>query len=167
MGSKHVVIVVVVGCAALAGLVVANAVQKKLSQSTPAPAAASNRPIVELPPDYDEPLKVISLVNTAKGTAREQALAQFVGKCTPKAGWEGTVTSITSESGGRTALRMSYSSSRVIGGEYWVVAIVGKDHGAKQGQTLRVYGRIKDVVFQTGPGSVTQSVVLEDVKVIP
>jgi hypothetical protein len=77
------------------------------------------------------------------------------------------VEAITNESGGRVALRLRYLASTVIGGEYWVVAIVGPSHGAKLGQTLRVHGRIKDVLFLTGAATVTQSVVLEDVRVIP
>lgn len=164
MAAKHTFIVVAVTACAIAGLVAVNTIMQKIKQPTVAPVAASTGPIEFV--DFDEPIKAIAFVNGQKGPKRGLALAQVVGKYIAAPGWDGTITAVTNESGGRVALRLQYLSSMVIGGEYWVVAIVGKNHGVKAGDPVRVSGRIKDVVFKAGSASVTQSVILEDATVI-
>ncbi len=164
MATKHTVIVIAATAAAIAGLVAANTVMQKLKKPATAPVAASAGPKEFV--DFDEPIKALAFVNGQKGPKRDQALSYVVGKYVPEPGWDGTVTGITNESGGRVALRLQYLSSTVIGGEYWVVAIVGKNHGMKETDPVRVSGRIKDVLFKTGSATVTQSVILEDAQAV-
>ena len=160
MAAKHTAIVVAVTAALVGALVGANAMMQRSRKPSASSASASTGPITYT--EFDEPIKAITFVNGQKGPKRDRALAMVVGKHVPAPGWDATITAITSESGGRIALRMQYFSASVIGGEYWVVAIVGKNHGLKEGDPVKVSGRIKDVLMNTGPASVIQTVILED-----
>ena len=114
MAAKHTIIVVAVTAAAVGGLVAANAIMQRARKPAATPAAASAGPKEVV--DFDEPIKALAFVNGQKGPKRDQALAYVVGKYVPEPGWDGTITAITNESGGRVALRLQYLSSTVIGG---------------------------------------------------
>jgi hypothetical protein len=69
MSAKSTGIVLGVACCAIVGLAVAAAVKKQIDRGKATTVAAAAGPKIELPSDYDEPLKVITVVNKAKGGA--------------------------------------------------------------------------------------------------
>ena len=134
----------------------------------PAPVRASSSG----PPanaDYveDSPLGVLAAGGGAKNPVQAQAAKdELIGKWVPDAGWEGNVESITQERTG-PALRLQVLDPKIVGGSYWIIALVGDDHGVKVNETVRVQGKIKEVRSIVGPGpTITNRIVLEEARVV-
>ena len=160
-GGKVVAMIVV-------GLLAAGVLYQVMNKQQPAaaPRKSSGGP----PPDAefvtDPPLAIIGAASAGRTPAQQQASRdQFVGLWVPEPGWEGPVEEITNESSG-VALRLLCRAAGVVGGEYWIIAIVGDDHGCKKGDTVHVQGKIREVrTIMSGP-SVVHRIVLEDARVL-
>lgn len=81
--------------------------------------------------------------------------------------WEGECVNITDEKQG-PALRIEVRDSTVVGGSYFIIAIVGDNHGVTKGETVQVQGRISDVrtVVVPDAASVISRIVLDPAIVV-
>lgn len=94
-----------------------------------------------LPAEFDAETLIRSVVGQS-GAARDAAEAAVLGLWVPEPGWEGVVEQVTGEDGG-TALRIYNYTTGIIGGGYWIIAIVpGPAPDVTAGDTVRVQGRI-------------------------
>jgi hypothetical protein len=159
--SKILVVLLVVAAIGLAAYVYVGDAKTKPKH----PPHAGPPPSAQFVPDPPE--AIIGAVGSSKRTQRSAAVDSFVGLWVPAEGWEGVVEDITDEKDG-PALRMRRLSSRMIGGESWIVALVDEDHGVSKGQTVRVQGKIRDVRIQVAAAAATvsNSIVLEEARVV-
>jgi hypothetical protein len=152
------------------GLLAAGVLYQVMNREQPGAAA---RPSSSGPPanaEYvsDSPLAVLAAGSAGKtAAARSAAADEFIGRWVPEPGWEGPIEEITKESQG-VALRLLIHEPKIVGGEYWIIAIVGDDHGCKKGDTVHVQGKIKDISSKLVPGtpSIVSRIVLEEARVI-
>ena len=160
-GGKVVAMIVI-------GLLAAG-VLYQVTREKPAPPAraASSGPPADAEYVGDSPLAVLSAGSSGKTPGQRSAAAdEFIGKWVPAPGWEGPIEEITQEPKG-TALRLLMQEPKIIGGSYWIIAVVGPDHGCKKGDTVRVQGRITDVSMRSGPAlTIINRIVLEDARVL-
>lgn len=125
-----------------------------------APRPASSGPPANAEFVTDSPVAIIQGTAAAKGDAGD-----FIGKWNDERGWDGVIEAITEEKSG-TVLRMEVYASTLIGGTYWILAIVGDNPGVEKGQNIRVQGKIREVSSKaSGPGMVHR-IVLEDARVL-
>jgi hypothetical protein len=160
--GPKIVAIVVIGL--LAGGVVYELTREKPQA---APRASVSGPPADAEFTDDSPLGIIASVGGAKTPGRASAAADtFIGKWVPASGWEGPIDDITPASHG-VALRLLIQEPRIVGGSYWIVAVVGDDHGCKKGDTVRVQGRIADITSKAGPAlTILNRIVLEEAHVV-
>lgn len=156
MGAGKLVVVLAVGAAVL-GTVYALAGPKSTPARPPHSGPPANAEFVPDPPEV--------VVAAGASMKTRAAPVDYTGMWVPNEGWEGVVEEITEEKDG-PALRLRRFSSRMIGGECWIVALVDPDHGINKGQTVHVQGKIRAVRIQTGGGYVSNSIVLEEARVV-
>lgn len=129
----------ILSCALVGVLIMVQACDKSGEAVTAPPADAQF-----LPAEFDAETLIRSVVGQS-GAAREAAEAAVLGLWIPEPGWEGVVEQVTSEDGG-TALRIYNYTTGIIGGGYWIIAIVpGPAPDVAAGDTVRVQGQIDGV----------------------
>ncbi len=90
---------------------------------------------------------------------------RFVGKWNPAGGWDGELKEITEDKSG-TVLRLYNYESTLVGGGYWILAIVGDNPDVEKGKLCRVQGKIKEISSTTKGPNVIHRIVLEDARVV-
>jgi hypothetical protein len=162
MASKVVIVIGLVALAAAGAYVV--------SQNQPQPPARKAFPGPPSGAEFtdDDPRTILAVGATAarRGAGPKTASSDdYIGLWNREPGWEGEVVDITSERQG-PAIRMEVRDSGVVGGSYFIIAIVGEDHGVSKGEIARVQGRISDVRTIVAAAQATHRIVLDPARVL-
>lgn len=114
-----------------------------------------------------EPIAVLSAVTGKRGAEAQAALAALVGWWTPMSGWEGEVETISNEEGGK-AIRMFYHTAGIVGGGFWVIAVVPGDLPEKvhRRDVVRYQGRIRTIDAKPVGPSPNLRIVLDDTRIL-
>src|ERR1043165_1292032 len=111
----------------------------------------------------DSPVSIIRQVASSKSPA---AADEFIGKWNSDQGWDGVVEAITEDKSG-TVLRMNVYEATLVGGSYWILAIVGDNPDIEKGKQCRVQGKIREVSSKVmGGANVVHRIVLEDARIV-
>jgi len=124
--------------------------------AAPTAAATPGEPPPGAPvlPDEMTEEGIMLEVGTARSKSAQQAAeALYKGAWIGPLGWSGAIEDITEEKTG-WAVRIKKFTPRLIGQEYWVIAVLDEQpYGLAKGDTVRVRGRIDAV--EVLPGGMT------------
>ncbi len=111
------------------------------------------------------PSAVMLHVARVKQPQQAQAAADLKGMWVPATGWTAPVEAVNDQRGG-TTLGLKFSTSAIIGGEFWVIAPVPLTDRVKAGDTVTVQGKIQDIeVKYVGPVP-TYRIILEQARIL-
>jgi hypothetical protein len=107
----------------------------------------------------------VGIIRAVVGSKDPAAADEFIGKWNGEGGWDGELKEITEDKSG-TVLRIYNYESTLIGGGYWILAIVGDNPDVEKGKLVRVQGKIKEVSGSAKGANMIIRIVLEDARVI-
>ncbi len=126
------------------------------------PHPASSGPPANAEYVAESPVGIIREVISSKDPG---AADRFIGRWNSEGGWDGELKEITEDKSG-TVLRIYNYESTLIGGGYWILAIVGDNPDVEKGKLVRVQGKIKEVSGATKGPNVIYRIVLEDARIM-
>lgn len=126
------------------------------------PRPASSGPPANAEYLAESPVGIIREVISSKDPG---AADRFIGKWNTEGGWDGELKEITEDKSG-TVLRIYNYESTLIGGGYWILAIVGDNPDVEKGKLVRVQGKVREVSGGTKGANVIYRIVLEDARII-
>jgi hypothetical protein len=135
------------------------------SQKPRRPAPAPAGPPADAEYVSEGPQEIIVLCGARRRPGQPDPADEFIGKWAGPQGWDGECRVISTDKG-RPMLHLYTVSSTMIGGGYWILAVVGEDHGVKLNDTVRVQGRIAGVATRAAAAEVVSTVRLEDARVV-
>jgi hypothetical protein len=144
---------------------------KKAAADTPPPVPSGPVEIpadaVFLDPEFETASGMISaVVNTRNPAQRERVAAAYTGKWIEPTGWYNGITEVNQTDEG-TVLRMYFTTTAVLGGGYWVVAVVAGEHDLTTRDYVRFQGRIDKIeVLHEGSLAQINRIVVRDTKLL-
>jgi len=170
--QRVVIVVLALVAIGLVGFVGYSAVTKAQKQQRSTAPAAPPAPVeppadAQFVPDEVGAEGVMAGVASARKDAdRQAAEAMWQGVWVPNEGWTGEVVDVTNERSG-IAVRLSVTSSRVMGGSFFVIAVIAEnEQGVRKGDGAVVQGRISRVEALPGGPIPLYRIVLEPAKVL-
>lgn len=92
--------------------------------------------------------------------------SEFIGQWVPAEGWAG-VAEVVNLQHGATTIGMYYSTAGMIGGGYWVLAVVPtKDSGVQKGDQIVVQGKISEIQIRMAGPTPTYRIILDPTRIL-
>jgi hypothetical protein len=92
--------------------------------------------------------------------------SEYIGQWVPAEGWAGVAEEVNLQRGG-TTIGMYYSSAGMIGGSFWVLALVpSKDTGVQKGDQIVVQGKISEIQIMMAGPSPTYRIILDPTRIL-
>ena len=159
MSPKAIVLVLALGLVGTVAVVQSQGSKssKKVSQKFGPPPNAEYLDV--------SPSGVIAAGSAANSPGTAGAIDDIIGKWVPETGLQGVVESVNTYNG-REALRLTEYDSKVIGGSYTIIAVVGEDHGKDKGNIVHVQGQVAEVTVKRSSFGVFNQIVLEDAIIV-
>jgi len=113
-----------------------------------------------------EPEHVMHRAIAANRGKKGSVTSEYIGQWVPPEGWAGVVEEVNLQHGG-TTIGMYHSSAGMIGGGFWVLAVVpSTETGLQKGDQIVVQGKISEIQIMAAGPIPTYRIILDPTRIL-